>query len=471
MKKLTFLVASAALMLAACSEPLQEAVEIEPTQSTNNTQLSAIDDTDDTPIVLGEKLNNPYTVDNMRKAIEVMNSKRLTKSAISTDIKPTHYYIKFKPKNEADLDKLDADTAVFYYSFPLDYEILQEGTYYHDPELPNDVPTYQYCAAEVDHKLPDVEYEILAELYILEDVNVVENGKEKEEDKKSLLKSKEAESYWETLEMEAKLLVGYKVDLEKHSKWTPEGYLYYQDNDKGKCPLEGVPVHLRKNIFVGHQCCTNANGYFSFSRIREKASYLIRWKRDNFKIKNDNTGAADVMLKKNTRTKIDRTFNIGENQWRHASLFRAAHYYYYGDIHSLRRPYEGMRLISSFTTKPINYEDNDLDQSGSFKAANIGSTNGTEISICLYGMTSREIFNTTVRQLAKSVHCEITGKDVYNNIEAQLRYTWADCCGSYLTDCFYQGKDVNNGSTRIKKMEDALCKTWKYQEWLNIVNR
>ncbi|MBR4624914.1 MAG: hypothetical protein IKO56_05200 [Alphaproteobacteria bacterium] len=470
MKKLTFLAASAALMLAACSEPLQEAVEIEPTQSTNNTQLSAIDDTEDTPIVLGEKLNNPYTVDNMRKAIEVMNSKRLTKSAISTDIKPTHYYIKFKPKNEADLDKLDADTAVFYYSFPLDYEILQEGTYYHDPELPNDVPTYQYCAAEVDHKLPDVEYEILAELYILEDVNVVENGKEKEEDKKSLLKSKEAESYWETLEMEAKLLVGYKVDLEKHSKWTPEGYLYYQDNDKGKCPLEGVPVHLRKNIFVGHQCCTNANGYFSFSKIREKASYLIRWKRDNFKIKNDNTGSADVMLKKNTRDKIDRTFNIGENQWRHASLFRAAHYYYYGDIHSLKRPPEGMRLGSSNSAAISQPPYEKYDWQGSFDAAVMGSENGTEIGINIYGMTSKEIFNTTVRQLAKSVHCSITGKGNYNTAEAQLRYTWANYCGSYLTDCFYKGKDVNNGSTRIKKMENALYKTWYYQEWLNIVN-
>ncbi len=466
MQKITFLAASAALILAACSEPLQEAAEI---NKSDEKQIKAFINEEDTPIILGEKLNNPYTVDNMRKAIEIMNSKRLTKSAISTDIKPTHYYIKFKPKDEADLDKLDADTAVFYYSFPLDYEIIQEGSYYHDPELPSDVPTYQYCAVDIDHKLPDVEHEILEELYILEDVNVYEDGKS-DDDNNNLDKSYKKD-YWETLEMEAKLLAGYEVDLTKHSKWRPKGYLRYQDNEKGIVPLAGVPVHLRKNLFVGYQCCTDEEGFFSFKMIREKASYLIRWKRANFKVKNTNSGAADVMLKKNTRSQINQTFYIGDNQWRHASLFRAAHYYYYGNIYGLRRPIDGMRLGSSNTLGYTKPSFDSMDNNGSFNAAVINSTNGTEIGINIYGLTSRGIFNTTIRQLAKSVHCSITGKGVYNNVEAQLRYYWAEGCASYLTDCYYQGKDVNNGSTRIKKMENALCKTTKYKEWLNIINK
>ena len=226
MKIYHYLAASAALLFAACSEPLNELAEIKTVDSSDKEQFIVPYDSGETPIILGEKLNNPYTLDNMRLAIEEINKKHLTKSAISTDIKPTHYYIKFKPKNEEDLDKLDADTTVFYYCFPLDYDIEQEGSYYHDPELPDDVPTYQYCAVDVNHKLPDVEHEILEELYILEDVNVYEDGNNNNDN--SLEKSYK-EDYWETLEIQAKLLAGYEVDLTKHSKWRPKGYLRYQD--------------------------------------------------------------------------------------------------------------------------------------------------------------------------------------------------------------------------------------------------
>ena len=328
--------------------------------------------------------------------------------------------------------------------------------------MPADVPTYQYCAAEVNHKLPDVDHEILAELYILEDVNVFENGKE--DDNRSLLKRGETEDYWETLEMEAKKLVGYKIELEKHSKWRPKGYLHYQDSEKGIIPLVGVPVHLRKNIFVGHQCCTDKDGYFSFTMIREKASYLIRWKRDDFKVKNDNTGAADVMLKKNTREQINHTFYNGETQWRHASVFRAALYYYYGDIYSLKRPPNGIGMEDvNAQIMPWNPVSNGtFDEKGT-------ALNATEITINSQGLTSRQIFNTTICQLAKAVHCRIIGKQNYQKVEKELRNTWSDCCGAFLTDCYYQGRNI--GNSRILKMENALNKTWYYQNWLDIVNK
>ncbi len=43
----------------------------------------------------------------MRKAIEKYNKSGLSKSALSTDIKPTHYYMRFKPKNEASTSLAD----------------------------------------------------------------------------------------------------------------------------------------------------------------------------------------------------------------------------------------------------------------------------------------------------------------------------------------------------------------------------
>ena len=38
----------------------------------------------------------------------------------------------------------------------MDYEISEEGDFYQDPEIPDELPTYQYTSVEVDKKLPNV---------------------------------------------------------------------------------------------------------------------------------------------------------------------------------------------------------------------------------------------------------------------------------------------------------------------------
>ena len=82
------------------------------------------------------------------------------------EIITTHLYIKFKPVDEEELDMLKSDSTLTLYTYPLDVEIIKPGDFYHDPELPIEQPTYQYCAVRVDKVLPNVEYEILEELFI-----------------------------------------------------------------------------------------------------------------------------------------------------------------------------------------------------------------------------------------------------------------------------------------------------------------
>lgn len=460
MQKKNLLIVTTALMFVACNEPLNEVSEV----ITNEEFGTATE----TSIILGEKLNNPYTLENMRKAIEELDKSGLSKTALSTDIKPTHYYIKFKPKNESDIDKLDSDTTVFFYDYPLDYEIVQEGDFYHDPELPDSVPTYQYCAVEVGHKLPDVEYEILEDLYILEDVNGYENADETDN---SISKFSKVD-YWDDLETIARRLAGYDVELsKKRSKWKPEGYIRYQDSEKGVVPMNGVPVHMRKNMFVGRQCCTDANGYFSFSTIKAKVEFLIRWKRSDFKVKNTSSTAANVMLAKNTRSAVDRTFNVGETQWRYASAFRAAINYYYGNIYNLSKPPSDMRMY--VLNKAMDVSIITFDYTGTFNPVVYHDTNGTEISIYTSGMSSRDIFAATTRQLAKSVMWNIymRNNDIYKSSDEQLKKAWSDDCASFLTQCYYDRNYTSSKGIMMKKEENALKQTTKYNEWINIIRR
>ena len=104
-------------------------------------------------VVLGNKLENPYSVTNMRKALN--NLKKTTKTLAKTtsnldiNIEAIQLYVKFIPKNEEELSMLKKDTTLVLYSYPLDYEIIEGTGYYRDPEVPEGQPTYQYCAIEV----------------------------------------------------------------------------------------------------------------------------------------------------------------------------------------------------------------------------------------------------------------------------------------------------------------------------------
>lgn len=59
-----------------------------------------------------------------------------------------------------------ADTTLEIFDFPLDYEILDEGVYYHDPSIPFNDITWLYSSVKVDYNFPDVDNEILEECYI-----------------------------------------------------------------------------------------------------------------------------------------------------------------------------------------------------------------------------------------------------------------------------------------------------------------
>ena len=84
MKKFKFLAFVAALMIAAaCSEPLDEAAESAPPPNKGAEEVADNIVPDDGPIVLGDKLPNPYSMENMRKAIAELQARDLSKSALT----------------------------------------------------------------------------------------------------------------------------------------------------------------------------------------------------------------------------------------------------------------------------------------------------------------------------------------------------------------------------------------------------
>lgn len=86
--------------------------------------------------ILGRKLDNPYSLSNMRRALDTVNSHKLSKTAIETSIiKATHLYVKFLPKTYMDEAVLTSDTTLELYPYPLDYELVEGNSVYDESNI------------------------------------------------------------------------------------------------------------------------------------------------------------------------------------------------------------------------------------------------------------------------------------------------------------------------------------------------
>ena len=141
MNKKLFLLAVIAIFGYSCSS------EIDILNDTDTTRAVVIPGSDILqPIHIGERLENPYSVKNMLKAYANLKDQPIFSGLNESDIKATHYYVRFKPANENELKTLKQDPALVLYEYPLDYDIHEGGESYHDPAIPDSLPTYQYAS-------------------------------------------------------------------------------------------------------------------------------------------------------------------------------------------------------------------------------------------------------------------------------------------------------------------------------------
>ena len=113
-------------------------------------------------IVLGNRLEDPYTVENMTKAVEAVYPTKAGRVVLKT----THYYVRFLPEDERQYEWLE-QSGLPLLDHPMDYEIVREGDYYHDPEIEDDCLTWQYAVVPEDFVFPqDIRYEVLDKCHI-----------------------------------------------------------------------------------------------------------------------------------------------------------------------------------------------------------------------------------------------------------------------------------------------------------------
>jgi hypothetical protein len=190
-------------------------IETEPPEPLNSDQFLSEEDKRQM-LQLGDTLENPYKLSNVLKAYNSLPENAMARLAFDADqIKPTHHYMKFYPKNEVELELLIEDTTQHFYSYPLDVEISDTGTFYYDPTIPISVPTPQYVAMPVNQSFPqNIKNEIIYDLYMPDENDFALSNDFKSTDLNGNIRSFSLlEAYYQLEDMTDELTGNLPVDL------------------------------------------------------------------------------------------------------------------------------------------------------------------------------------------------------------------------------------------------------------------
>jgi hypothetical protein len=232
-------------------------------------------------------------VENMKKALKNVSLKSGTVGDF--DISTTDLYVRFLPSDSIEYEALASDTTLELFDYPLDFEIEQEGNWYHDPSIPDHLPTYQYTVVKPSYQFPDtINYEILAELFI-----PAEAGDE-ETDNNANLKSGNTSDFLDALEDEALRITDNWEEIEpategvrlkgKRSKWNPSGKIQVRERhggvNRGYIPVENIKVRVRR-WFTIKTDYTDYKGEYQIShKFRRPVNYSVKFETPYAKISN-----------------------------------------------------------------------------------------------------------------------------------------------------------------------------------------
>ncbi|MBQ9548785.1 MAG: hypothetical protein IJV01_06490 [Bacteroidales bacterium] len=200
-------------------------------------------------IVLGDQLEDPYSVDNITRALQALYPTR----AADTPVETTDYYVRFLPENDAQFERLVA-LGLELSDHPVDYEIVCDGDYYHDPALPEDRITWQYAVVPAHFEYPqDIRYEVLDRVHIAEHKVVTRaDGID-----------------WTEVERESFRLTGNGAMLEPATRASdsPSGRISIVDERLDSEPIGVAGVRVTANVFVKiSSAYTDEEGYYHLSR-------------------------------------------------------------------------------------------------------------------------------------------------------------------------------------------------------------
>jgi hypothetical protein len=397
-------------------------------------------------VIISDSENDPYTVENMNKALRMSIAQKKGVAVASIDentykLEPNFLYVRFLAngkQGEAELKKYD--TSLVLFKHPMDYKPIQKPAVYIDPSLPDSVIPY-FATVPVDYVFGPTKYEVIKELFLVEPDEYDKSDSLNFE--KALLKKKRGVSQttasklldlgvslreieWTSLKMTDNLKHRLKSEDSKLGE-SPKmawslfssgkklgGQLKFEDDILGVQPLVGVRV-TGGYSYYWREAHTDKDGKF---KIPEKWNFDIDYEAnfdsDDFLLEDGHSAyGEDLEIEKNDKhSDWKETFTGNKAKW--CVVWTAAYQYWYGEIYGLKRPRQNELWNWSMDIEV--YYKNEKDYKNLFSSSFIGCNAGESVgqyasagvfeNICIlaYKRFSYEIYGTTIHEIAHSSH-------------------------------------------------------------------
>ena len=403
-------------------------------------------------IVLGDRLENPYALENVKSAYVSLYP---TKSR--DDLSTTDYYVRFLPKDDDQLTLL-RNMGLTLVDHPVDYEILREGDYYHDPGIDDQKITWQYAVVPVDFSFPSgIEYEILESCYI---------APASDDTKASAID-------WNAVEAESFRLTGNADMLAPQTKGEsrqPSGYITITDpSANGGQPVGVAGVQVMCNVFVKFSSTyTDEKGFY---RIPKSFSANPRY-RLVFKNKKGFTIGLNTILfpasvstlGRHSSSGVDLTVDADSDRklFRRCVVNNAARDFYMrcgeGDLNIAEPPsnlcfwmFDNLNASSAIMLHHGTVLSGDYETIYFQVLSFVVKLFGPDITLGTKNCsTYKEIADLVNHEMAHACHFARVGKDYWNEYI------------SYIAKCTLQGQDTYGDGTLDGAGRCAVGEMWGY---------
>ena len=442
-------------------------------------------------MVIGKKLPNPYSVDNMMKALSSLQ----TKSVLGKiELNPTHHYVMFKPECHEHYRSLIMQDDLDLYSFPLDHEISSGWLVVNpDPAFSTNGYSHKWSYVPVERNLANIDcpYEILYDIISIEEDEIFTT-------KGNAI----TKDIFELIEQESHTMCGIDLKIVPKTKasTTPSGRITYYDSSYGReIGCAGMSVRAHRLTKQSYAHCNEA-GYFTCDKeFTYKWTYTVYWGRTDFEIRDGVSSTQEITL---VLTEQDGPLNLKFNDSNypdhmfHCEILRAACKYFYGEIDGLNRPPFKSDLKDRIYIQAVKGNDTDNGWNGAFYSYT--SLNSVPYIRIFSDNSSRRsasgIYWTTMHELAHASHWK---QDISTFLSAssKVKESYATGIAWYLTkkahpnhtrsydstytgvvqdlvdDDGYMGHSTsiteNVSGFSIKEIEDAVMGAETWNEWQN----
>lgn len=387
--------------------------------------------------ILGENKQNPYSVENMTIALQNLSNNGII-CDVEAEVYTSHYYVKFSPQNSEQYEALHLDSSLALSDYPIESTVIQNGDYYHDPSLPDSIPTYQYTAVEVGYQFPDsIPYEIIDNLYIPEkdEIFQYENGGTNDLFVDHLLN----QAYIQTGNDDDIIPLEDPIETEA-LRYTPSGRIRVFDTRIQQfIGMEGVRVQARR-WFIIYNAYPDFNGNYRMNHsYKRRCNYSIWFATGRFAVRQNLFNTSFWI--NGPKQRNDWNYDLNNSYQRFAGhVFRGGYRYHDKNIGGLQRPFRPSKNRTIYIAK-----DSKKSWSGInwivFPVIKIAryENNGNEYE-------SDEIFSTTCHETAHTSHVIKMNAGViqYWQVTSQIQESWPVAVEWFLTNIEYNDRGVAN---------------------------